>query len=68
MQALGVIAIIAIVGVVMLVAFVGVVVQQFWPLLILAAVAWAVFKFMRYYRRDDSYGAPPPLPPDHYRS
>lgn len=66
MQALGLIAIIAIVAIFMFLAFVAVVVQQLWPFLILGAGAWAVYKFMRYYRHDDSYGAPPPLPPDHY--
>jgi len=46
---------------------VAVFVQHFWPLLLIGALAWAGVKFFRFYRRDDSFGAPPPLPSDHYR-
>lgn len=67
MQILGGIAIAAIFMIFLAVVFVAVFVQQFWPYLFIGALAWAGYKFMKYYRRDDSYGAPPPLPPDHYR-
>lgn len=67
MRVLGGIAIAAVMMVFFVVVFVAVFVQQFWPLLLIGVLAWAGFKFYKYYRRDDSYGAPPPLPPDHYR-
>lgn len=67
MRVLGAVAIAALMLVFFVVVFVAVFVQQFWPLLLIGAVAWGIYKFAKYYQRDDSFGAPPPLPPDHYR-
>ncbi|BBX30545.1 hypothetical protein GCM10009632_05100 [Mycolicibacterium alvei] len=68
MQVLGGLTVGVIVALLFAVVFVGVFVHHFWPLLLAGYVIWGLVKLVQHFRRDSTYGAPPPIPADYYRS
>lgn len=68
MQVLGGLTVGVILAFFMAVVVVVVLVHHFWPLVLAGFVIWGVVKLVQHSRRDSTYGAPPPIPANYYRS